>query len=206
MRSVSSILGACCLLWSLAATVEAQDQIHWQPDLETAQRMAAQSKKLVLIHFWAPWCKPCRQLEQSVFAQSDVGKSLDANFVMVKLNADDSPATTRMYYVSSLPTDVIITPDGRLVASLPSPQTAQQYVAQMNQAADGHRRLGAGGASAGANPMGQTANPYSVAGRGRLVAAIRRWSSNRPSVSRPSQPTGGPVNRQSVNRCKPARW
>ena len=58
-------------------------------------------KRLVLIHFWAPWCKPCRQLEQGVFAQAETGKALDANFVMVKLNVDDSPATARMYYVSS---------------------------------------------------------------------------------------------------------
>jgi YHS domain-containing protein/thiol-disulfide isomerase/thioredoxin len=196
MRSVSSILGACCLLWSLAATAEAQDQIHWQPDLESAQRLAAQHKKLVLIHFWAPWCKPCRQLEQSVFAQPDVGRSLDANFVMVKLNADDSPATTRMYYVSSLPTDVIITPDGRLVASLPSPQTAQQYVAQMNQAADGHRRLGAGGTTAGANPMGQTANPYSAAA---ATAGQQSVAEQQPAIGQPAANQQA-INQQAVNQ------
>ena len=121
MWHVSSILCASCLLWSVADVASAQDQIHWQPNLETAQRVAAQSKRLVLIHFWAPWCKPCRQLEQGVFAQPETGKALEANFVMVKLNVDDSPATARMYYVSSLPTDVIITPNGHLVAALPSP-------------------------------------------------------------------------------------
>jgi protein disulfide-isomerase len=137
----------------------AQDQIAWQPSLEVAQKMASQSKRLVLIHFWAPWCKPCRQLEQGVFAQPETGKALEANFVMVKLNVDDSPATARMYYVSSLPTDVIITPNGHLVAALPSPLTAPQYIAAMNQAAEGHRRLAASSA-AGGPPQSPVYNPY----------------------------------------------
>ena len=60
---------------------------------------------------------------------------------MVKLNAEESPATARFYGVSSLPTDVIITPAGKLVSQLQSPPTANQYVVQMNQAAAGYRAL-----------------------------------------------------------------
>jgi YHS domain-containing protein/thioredoxin-related protein len=182
MWNASAIACASCLVWSVAGAAFAQDQIHWQPDLETAQRTAAQSKRLVLIHFWAPWCKPCRQLEQSVFSQPETGKALEQNFVMVKLNADDSPATTRMYYVSSLPTDVIITPDGRLVASLPSPPTSTQYIAQMNQAAEGHRRLAAGGPGAGVNPTPHGANPYMAQAAAATTASVPAASSTAAGV------------------------
>ena len=183
MWHISSILCASCLLWSVADGASAQDQIQWQPNLETAQRVAAQSKRLVLIHFWAPWCKPCRQLEQGVFAQPETGKALEANFVMVKLNVDDSPATARMYYVSSLPTDVIITPNGHLVAALPSPLTAPQYIAAMNQAAEGHRRLAAAGTPAGGNQP-QAYNPYG-AQAAAAPAVAQAATSQQPPAGQP---------------------
>jgi thiol-disulfide isomerase/thioredoxin/YHS domain-containing protein len=113
----------------------------WQPNLEAAQQLAARTNRLVLIHFWAPWCQPCMRLEREVFSQAETGRALEPNFVLVKINSDDAPGTTRMYGVSSLPTDVIIQPNGRLVSQFQSPPTANQYVAQLNQAAAGHREL-----------------------------------------------------------------
>jgi YHS domain-containing protein/thiol-disulfide isomerase/thioredoxin len=197
MWHVSSILCATCLLWSLVNGASAQDQMNWQPNLETAQRVAAQSKRLVLIHFWAPWCKPCRQLEQGVFAQPETGKSLEANFVLVKLNVDDSPATARMYYVSSLPTDVIITPAGHLVSALPSPLTAPQYIAAMNQAAEGHRRLAASGspAAAGQSPA---FNPYGAQAMAASSAAQATASQQPPAGQQPPISQQPPVGQSTI--------
>jgi YHS domain-containing protein/thiol-disulfide isomerase/thioredoxin len=141
MRPVIRLSGAVCFLTALVSFAAAQEPIQWQPSLEAAQRLAAQSNRLVLIHFWAPWCKPCLNMEKTVFSQEETGRALEANFVLVKLNADDSPSTAKMYQVSSLPTDVIITSNGRLVAAIQSPPTAAMYVAQMNRAADGFKQL-----------------------------------------------------------------
>jgi thiol-disulfide isomerase/thioredoxin/YHS domain-containing protein len=143
MRAMQGI-GQLVVALGLAASVavaEEQNQMPWQPTVEAAQQIAAQSNRLVLIHFWASWCAPCARLEKEVFSQAETARALDSSFVLVKLNVDEAPATARMYGVSSLPTDVIITPSGRLVASIQSPPTASQYVAQMNQAAAGHRDL-----------------------------------------------------------------
>jgi len=130
-----------CLVLAACSTALADNQMPWQPDLETAKRVAAQSNRLVLIHFWAPWCRPCMRMEQDVFSKPETAKALEANFVLVKLNADDAPGTARLYGVSSLPSDVITLPNGRLVSQLQSPPTASQYVQMMNRAADGHRAL-----------------------------------------------------------------
>ena len=132
---------AVILLATCAVTALAEDKMPWQANLETAQRVAAETNRLVLIHFWAPWCRPCMRMEQEVFAKPETGKALEANFVLVKLNADEAPGTARLYGVSSLPSDVITTPSGRLVSQLQSPPTAAQYITQMNQAAAGHRSL-----------------------------------------------------------------
>jgi thioredoxin-like negative regulator of GroEL len=135
----------------------------WQVNVETAQQIAAKTNRLVLIHFWAPWCKPCMRLEKEVFSRADTAKSLEANFVFVKVNADEAPGTTRSFGVSSLPTDVIVTPQGRLVSQFQSPPTATQYITQLNQAAAGHRELArrssqpAGPAAAAVAPAANTA-------------------------------------------------
>ncbi|HEY2895040.1 MAG TPA: thioredoxin family protein [Pirellulales bacterium] len=126
---------------STCAAAVADDQMPWLPSLEAAQQVAARTNRLVLIHFWAPWCQPCMRLEREVFSKPETGKALEANFVMVKLNTDEAPGTARLYGVSSLPSDVIISPNGRLVSQLQSPPTANQYVVQMNQAAAGYRQL-----------------------------------------------------------------
>jgi YHS domain-containing protein len=81
------------------------------------------------------------RLEQEVFSHAEVGRALDANFVLVKLNVEESPATARFYGVASIPTDVIVAASGRLIAQLQSPPSAAQYVTQMNQAAISYREM-----------------------------------------------------------------
>lgn len=177
MRRASWLFRTTAVVVALAAAgITAQDQIRWQPNVESAQRLAGQTNKLILVHCWAPWCKACVQLEKEVFARPEIGKSLDANFVLVKLNVDEAPATARMYGVSSLPTDVILTPTGRLVAQLQSPPTATQYVAQLNRLADGHRELSHRGS---VPPVSSTAAAATAAAP--------------PPVAAPAQPVAPPA-------------
>ena len=91
--------------------------LQWQTNLEDAKRIAAQTNRLVLVHFWAPSCKPCLELEKNVFSQPQVQQFIDARFVPIKINADDAPTTTKRYGISRLPTDLILTPAPKLSAA-----------------------------------------------------------------------------------------
>jgi thiol-disulfide isomerase/thioredoxin/YHS domain-containing protein len=160
MRAILQSTTAVLALVATSAMALAQSPMPWQPNLETAQRLAAQTNRLVLIHFWAPWCRPCMKLEQEVFSKAETAKGLEANFVLVKLNADEAPGTARLYGVSSLPSDVITLPNGRLVSQIQSPPSAMQYVQQMNQAAAGHRSLARKVTDNGAPAQPAAADPY----------------------------------------------
>lgn len=127
---VAALLGAYC---------PAQEAVQWQPTLETAKRLAGQTNRLVLVHFWAHWCDPCRRMDRDVFSQREVGTAIAASFVPVKVHADQFPKTMQQYGVTSIPTDVILTPQGQMVAKLAGPTEAADYISRLDRVAADHR-------------------------------------------------------------------
>ncbi len=120
-----------------AVAPSAASGLQWQPTLEDAKREAARTNRLILVHFWAPWCESCLKLDNEVFAQPQVKQFVDARFVPIKLNADEYPMTARQYGVDRLPTDLVISPDGKIVGRMKSPATPEAYVQQLQIAASG---------------------------------------------------------------------
>jgi len=113
--------------------------LRWESNLEAAQHQAAESGRLVLVHFGAPWCAPCRRMEQ-VFSQPGFGRELAEHFVAVKLNRDHHPATARRLGVDAIPADVVLAPDGRVLHRMQGARTADRYIAALLAVADDHNR------------------------------------------------------------------
>lgn len=63
-----------------------------------------QSKKPVLVDFWAAWCGPCRMLAPTIEA---IAEQYSEGAEVVKLNVDDSPATAEAYQIRSIPTLIL---------------------------------------------------------------------------------------------------
>jgi len=135
MRAIQATITAAVLLGTLLAALSAPAQIRWQSDLQQAKQVAAQTNRLVLLHFGADWCGPCRELERTVFADRSLGPAIERNFVPVKLNVDHNKQLAQLYQVAGIPADVIITPDGRVVHTSGSPRTASAYAGMLNQVA-----------------------------------------------------------------------
>ncbi|HEY2882707.1 MAG TPA: thioredoxin family protein [Pirellulales bacterium] len=135
-RSAVSLAVYCLALFGTASAA-APSTLQWQTNLEEAKRIAAQSNRLVLVHFWSPSCKPCMELEKNVFSQPQVQQFIESRFVPIKINADDAPTTTKHYGISRLPTDLIITPGQQIVGRLTCPMTADAYLQQLSIATNG---------------------------------------------------------------------
>ena len=128
----------CCIALvgcGLVASASAEPALRWQVSLEAAKRLASQTNRLVLIHFWADSCQPCRRMEQQVFTQPEVAAAIETAFVPVRINVAHYPHTGRQYGVTVLPSEVIITPQGQLVRKIDGAADARQYVARLNQVA-----------------------------------------------------------------------
>ncbi len=135
MRTFRRGLWVAMLSLFLPSLAKAEEAIAWQTDFDTARRLAAESNRLVVLHFWASYCGPCLRLEDTVFKDPNVGKLLDKHFVMVKLNADKQSNLMRQYGVKSIPTDVVVTPQGKMVSKSISPGAAQAYVSKLSSVA-----------------------------------------------------------------------
>ncbi len=127
------ILSIACLLFLMPTATSAQ-QIEWQTDVETAKKLARQQNRLVLLHFYADWCRPCRELDLFVFRDLRVIQSVNATVIPVKVNADQAIELTKKYSVEAVPYDVIIHPSGRVLARRKSPHEKQGYLTMMERA------------------------------------------------------------------------
>jgi YHS domain-containing protein/thiol-disulfide isomerase/thioredoxin len=125
----------------LSSQVHGQVQgVHWRNNLDAAKIEAAQSGRLVLLHFWSNSCGPCKTLEKSVFSLSQVGAAIESQYVPVKVDVTFSPALAGQFRIEKVPTDVILSPQGSHVSTLPSPLTAPAYLAGLANIARDYSR------------------------------------------------------------------
>ena len=103
-----------------------------------------------VVNYWAIWCKPCReeipelnQLNQienvvvlGVNFDGKVGEALvsDAGDLGIAFDIIDDPAANlNISRPSVLPTTLVLSPEGTLVATLVGPQTAESIMAHIDR-------------------------------------------------------------------------
>lgn len=131
----SLLLGALPVALLASAVGMAQDGVQWTASLAEAQRLALQQRRLVLVHFWSESCGPCQRLEKNVFPREDFARVLHANYIPVKLKAEETRDLLQQYRITRFPTDVYLTAQGQEVYRCVSPQDPQQYAHLLDQVA-----------------------------------------------------------------------
>lgn len=71
---------------------------------ESFNSTVIESKKPILVDFWAEWCGPCRMLSPVIEELADEYKG-KVNFA--KINVDENPKLASQYGVMSIPTIII---------------------------------------------------------------------------------------------------
>lgn len=91
---------------------------------ENFDRTVMQSKKTVLIDFWAGWCGPCRMLASII---DEIAEEYADTVTVGKINVDEQPQLAAAFGVESIPT-LIAFKNGVPLGALVGLQTKESVI------------------------------------------------------------------------------
>ena len=106
-----SILPASPVSWA----ADDPKKINWREDLVQAQAEAKSRDLLLWIQFTGPWCINCRRMDRATFLHAGVINRSRDQFVPIKLRSDEHEALAQSLGLTSLPSTVIVRPNGEVV-------------------------------------------------------------------------------------------
>ena len=89
-----------------------------------------QSKELILVDFWAPWCGPCRAMAPAVDAAAE---KLGSSAKVYKINVDENPDVSPRFNIKGIPT-LIVFKDGQEAKRLVGLSSKEQIEALVRTA------------------------------------------------------------------------
>ena len=117
--------------------------IKWERNFEEALKKARKTGKPIIVDFWADWCGWCHRLDKTTYADPWVArKALD--FVAAKIDTEGSRKEREValkYQVTSLPTIVFLSPEGRQLGRVNGFQGPGQFPRTLEAALQIARRI-----------------------------------------------------------------
>lgn len=132
MRGTWSVVIAMTALTAAPAVAQ---EIAWQTNFSQARQLAAEQRRLILLHFYTDNCAPCRVVDTQVFPDRNVVDAIEKNYIPVKLHERDNPELVRRYGVNRFPGDAIVTHTGLPVHRGITPSNAREYTLLLNNIA-----------------------------------------------------------------------
>jgi thioredoxin-related protein len=102
-------------LTEIAVAADDPHKINWREDLGQAQAEAKSRDLLLWVQFTGPWCINCRRMDRATFVHPPVVTESRERFVPVKLRSDEHESLALSLGLSSLPSTVIVRPNGEVV-------------------------------------------------------------------------------------------
>ncbi len=111
-------------------TSHSRPTVQWH-NFNTGLQKARSERKPVIIDFYADWCHWCKVMERTTFADSNVVRSLNNDYIAIKvdtqsmesihyLNRSLSPKELAMHFgIKGLPTVVFLDKSGEVITLLP---------------------------------------------------------------------------------------
>ena len=91
------------------------------------KELVSESKKPVLIDFWAPWCGPCRTIGPII---DELHNEMEGKAVVGKVNVDENTEVPVQFGIRSIPT-LLIFKNGEIVDKIVGVVPKQQLIEKL---------------------------------------------------------------------------
>lgn len=121
------------------AAAEPKGDLQWL-SLADGLKLAAETKKPVIVDVYTSWCGWCKRMEATTYRDDKVVQVLNANFVLVKMNAESNTKASYKgemrtlreicaydWGVTGYPTTVFLKPDGQVIVPLSGFMPADRF-------------------------------------------------------------------------------
>ncbi len=117
MKKTTNALLSFCLMLLVAQTVQAA-KVNFASNAIAAKETARKQGKIYFYDFVAKWCMPCRWMDETTYTDPELARYINENVIPVKIDIDDFDgfALKQKYKVEALPTIILFSPDGKVLA------------------------------------------------------------------------------------------
>jgi thioredoxin-related protein len=122
-------------------TAAAAEPIRWQPDLKSAQRLALESGRPILIVMGGDRCAYCKKLEVETLGDAATANYVNTSFVPVHLHWERDQRAARILEVKALPTCVVLSPEADLLGSVEGFVKPSEFAQLLHQSLEYQRKL-----------------------------------------------------------------
>ena len=105
----------------------------WHTDFAAAEAAARELNRPLLIHFHASYCGPCHRMDAEVLNSQELQQIFSEKVVGVKVDIEQHPALAQRFRVRSIPNDVIVGPDGKVLHKMEGYQAKGVYLATLGR-------------------------------------------------------------------------
>lgn len=100
--------------------------IQWRTDIQAASRESSETGLPILMKFSAKWCGPCKRMKAETFADPRLAEMINTCFIPVEVDTDQNEQLARQLRIESVPTTMVISPQGDIVERREGFQSADQ--------------------------------------------------------------------------------
>jgi thioredoxin-like negative regulator of GroEL len=112
--------------------------IDWSDNLTGSYERAREQSKPVMVDVWAVWCEPCKEMEETTFAEASVVALAREHLIPLKVNADIRGTFIKRYAIDAYPTLLFLDGEGRELTRREGLVTAADLVPLAERVHDGY--------------------------------------------------------------------
>lgn len=104
-------MGGLLLLVMVLPIAASADGIKWYT-YEKGMAAGKEEGKKIFLHFYADWCRYCKQMDSKAFSDNAIVGYLNSNFIPIRVNSDKQSKIAMKYRVRGLPTTWFLRENG----------------------------------------------------------------------------------------------